>query len=108
VFQGRKDGLLLYLLPSLVPTLQINIEVVVKGDNRMAQTVQTEEDDEEDDEEDEAFLRHLVLPEEDRRRLYPTIPWTGGWRWFRSSNVVCLEQWRRRKAQGVPPSGTAA
>ena len=104
MFQGRKDGLLLYLLPSLVPTLQINIEVVVKGDNRMAQTVQTEEDDEED----EAFLRHLVLPEEDRRRLYPTIPWTGGWRWFRSSNVVCLEQWRRRKAQGVPPSGTAA
>jgi hypothetical protein len=65
------------------------------GDKRMAQTVQIEED-----EEDEAFLRRLVLPEEDRRRLYPTMPWTGGWRWFRSANIVCIEQWRRKKAQG--------
>jgi hypothetical protein len=28
------------------------------------------------------------------------MPWTGGWRWFRSANIVCIEHWRRKKAQG--------
>jgi hypothetical protein len=46
---------------------------------------------------DEAFLRQLVLPEEDRLRLYPTVQWTGGFRWFRSPNVVPIEQWRQRQ-----------
>jgi hypothetical protein len=46
---------------------------------------------------DEAFLRTLILPEEDRRRSTAT-PWTGGFRWFRSANVVPLEQYRSRKA----------
>ena len=46
---------------------------------------------------DEAFLRQLVLPEEDRLRLYPTVQWTGGFRWFRSPNVVPIEQWKRPK-----------
>src|SRR6516164_5299969 len=41
-------------------------------------------------EEDEAFLRQLVIPEEDRRRRFPTSVWTGGYRWFRSPNVLCL------------------
>lgn len=45
---------------------------------------------------DEAFLRQLVLPEEDRLRLHPTIPWTGGFRWFRSPNVVPIERWRKQ------------
>jgi hypothetical protein len=45
--------------------------------------------------EDENFLRSLVLPEEDRRRY--GIPWSGGYRWFRSLNVICLEQYRRRR-----------
>jgi hypothetical protein len=57
----------------------------------MSQIVQME------DVEDETFLRRLVLPEEDRRRLYPASrPWTGGYRWFRSPNVIPLEQARRR------------
>jgi hypothetical protein len=61
----------------------------------MAQTVRIEED-----EEDEAFLRRLVLPEEDRRRLSPTMPWTGGWRWFRSPNVVCPRTVAAEEARG--------
>jgi hypothetical protein len=48
---------------------------------------------------DEAFLRQLVLPEEDRLRLYPTVRWTGGFRWFRSPNVIPIEQWRRGKEE---------
>jgi hypothetical protein len=42
----------------------------------------------------DAFWRKLVLPQEERIRL--GIPWHGGYRWFRSPNVVCLEQWRRK------------
>ena len=43
--------------------------------------------------EDEAFLRRLILPEEDRR-LFTSAPWRGGYRWFRSHNVIPIEQWR--------------
>jgi hypothetical protein len=49
-----------------------------------------------DDEADEAFLRQLIRPEEDRRR-YGHAPWVGGFRWFRSPNVIPLEQWRNRR-----------
>jgi hypothetical protein len=48
-----------------------------------------------DEEEDEDFLRSLVLPQEDCLRL--GVAWRGGYRWFRSPNVVCLEQYRRRR-----------
>ena len=44
---------------------------------------------------DEAFLRQLILAEEDRLRLYPTVQWTGGFRWL--PNVVPIEQWRRQE-----------
>ena len=38
------------------------------------------------------FWRKLVLPQEDRN-----MPWDGkGYRWFRSPNVIPLEQWRRQ------------
>ena len=46
-------------------------------------------------EDKDAFWRKLVLPQEDRIRL--GIPWRGGYRWFKSSNVVPIEQWRQRK-----------
>jgi hypothetical protein len=53
--------------------------------------------------EQHAFAREIILPEEDRRQLFPTIPWTGGYRWFRSPNVVCLEKYRRlRRHEGKP------
>ena len=40
--------------------------------------------------EDEAFLRQFVFPKEDRH-LFTTAPWRGGFRWFRSPNVVPIE-----------------
>jgi len=44
--------------------------------------------------EDEAFFRQFVMPEEDRH-LFTSAPWDGSFRWFQSSNVVCLEKWPR-------------
>jgi hypothetical protein len=44
-----------------------------------------------------AFARQVVLPEEERRRLFPADPPTSGYRWFRSPNVVCLEKYRHLK-----------
>ena len=42
------------------------------------------------------FLREFAVPEEDRH-LFTAAPRHGGYRWFRSSNVVPLEQWRRER-----------
>jgi hypothetical protein len=47
-------------------------------------------------EDDEAFMRNLVIPEEDRFK-YISKPWAGEYRWFRSPNVVCLEHYRNRQ-----------
>ena len=47
--------------------------------------------------EDDAFLQQLILSEEDRQRRHPTTRWTGGYRWFRSPNVVPLEKYREAK-----------
>ena len=43
---------------------------------------------------DESFLRQVVFPEEDRH-LFTTAPWHGGFRWFRSANVLPIEYWQR-------------
>jgi hypothetical protein len=43
---------------------------------------------------EEGFYRRLVLPEEDRDRLNKP-PWCGGYRWFKSENIVCIEHYRR-------------
>lgn len=48
-----------------------------------------------DESEDEAFLRSLVLPEEERRR-FTSVPYSGGWRWFKSPNVVDLVTYRAK------------
>jgi hypothetical protein len=52
---------------------------------------------------DDAWLQEWTFPEEDRH-LYTSEPWRGGYRWFRSSNVVPLERWRPadRRRQGRP------
>ena len=50
-------------------------------------------------EEAHAFARQLFLPEEERVK-YTSVKWDGGYRWFRSPNVVCLEKYRRLKALG--------
>jgi hypothetical protein len=52
-----------------------------------------------EEEEDDAFLRRFVVPEEDRH-LFTSAPWNGGFRWFRSSNVVPLERERQRRQSG--------
>lgn len=52
--------------------------------------------DQDEDDVDEAFLRQLVRPEEDRRR-YTHVPWIGGFRWFRSPNVIPIERWRSNR-----------
>jgi hypothetical protein len=44
-----------------------------------------------------AFARQVVLPEEERRRLFPAKTWSGGYRWFSSPNVICLEKYRHLK-----------
>jgi hypothetical protein len=52
-------------------------------------------------EDEDAFWRKLVLPQEDRMRL--GIPWQGGYRWFKSTNVVPIEQGRKRKESPSRP-----
>ena len=47
------------------------------------------------EDEDEAFLRRVIFPEKDRH-LFTTTPWRGGYRWFRSPNIIPIEQWRAK------------
>jgi hypothetical protein len=42
----------------------------------------------------EEFMREITPAEEDRH-LFTSAPWHGGYRWFRSSNVFCLEKYGR-------------
>ena len=42
----------------------------------------------------EAFYRRLIWPEEERP-VWTTAKWDGGFRWFRSDNVVPFEKYRR-------------
>jgi hypothetical protein len=44
--------------------------------------------------EDEAFWQRIVFPEEDQRH-FTRKPHDGGYRWFRSANVIPIEHWRR-------------
>jgi hypothetical protein len=44
-----------------------------------------------------AFFRLVLMAEEDRRER---IPRPGGFRWFRSENVVCIEHFRRPHVPG--------
>jgi hypothetical protein len=49
---------------------------------------------------EEAFWQKLVLPQEDRLRF--GAEWKGGYRWFRSSNIVCLEHYRITETNSAP------
>ena len=42
----------------------------------------------------EEFWRRLVVPEEDRHR-FTTSSQRGGFRWFKSANVVPIEKWKK-------------
>ena len=51
----------------------------------------------------EEFMRMIHWPEEDRPH-FTRRPYTGGYRWFRSPNIVCLEQARAtRKTEPSDP-----
>ena len=56
-------------------------------------------------EDEHTFARQIIMPEEDRRVFMPNAPSQGGYRWFRSPNVVCLEKYRRLNpgGRGAPP-----
>jgi hypothetical protein len=42
----------------------------------------------------DTLWQKFVMPEE-TRRLYPSAPaWNGGYRWFRSCNVIDLQNYR--------------
>jgi hypothetical protein len=43
------------------------------------------------------FARQVSLPVEDWGKYMPQSKWRGGYRWFRASNVVCLEKYRLLK-----------
>ena len=58
------------------------------------------------DEEDEQFMRSLVFPEEDRAKYMPRVKWDGGYRWFRSPNVVCIERYQPQKSFPAKPVGS--
>jgi hypothetical protein len=55
----------------------------------------------------EEFLQRFTWPEEDRCK-FTTAPWSGGYRWFRSPNVVCLERYRARKRVAGGKDDTSA
>jgi hypothetical protein len=48
-----------------------------------------------DDDDDLSLLRKFMRPEEDLREQRLRIPWTCGYRYFRSANVVCIEHYRK-------------
>ena len=51
-----------------------------------------------------AFWQRLVLPQEERDR-----PWDGkGYRWFRASNVVPLEQYRHHHLRAEATDGNSS
>jgi hypothetical protein len=52
--------------------------------------------------EEETFWKRVVAPEEDRA-LFTTAKWEGaGYRWFKSSNIICLEHYRGIETNSAP------
>ena len=58
------------------------------------------------DADDLALLRKFTRPEEDLKEYRRRAPWTGGFRYFRAANIVCLEHYRL-PAQKQRPRGGA-
>jgi hypothetical protein len=51
--------------------------------------------------EEDTFWRKLILCEEDH--LAMGKQWRGGYRWFRSTNVIPLERWKQQRQQRIQP-----
>jgi len=58
------------------------------------------------EEEGDQFWQQLTVPEEDRH-LHTSALWDGGYRWFRSPNIICLEKYRGRRPQPIQDAGTS-
>jgi len=58
------------------------------------------------EEEGDQFWQQLTFPEEDRH-LHTSAPWDGGYRWFRSPNVICLEKYRGRQPRPTQDAGAS-
>jgi hypothetical protein len=57
-----------------------------------------------DEDDEDRFWQKLILPEDDpRRRL--GAPWRGGYRWFRSPNVVPIERYRNKRKKAALNTG---
>jgi hypothetical protein len=55
---------------------------------------------------EEEIMRDLVFPEEERAQ-WTAAKWDGGFRWFKSPNVICLERARKaREAKRLTLPGT--
>jgi hypothetical protein len=54
---------------------------------------------------DDEFFRALTFPEEDRHKV-TSMPYQGGYRWFRSPNVIPIEGYRGRGKSYPPQTGT--
>jgi hypothetical protein len=52
----------------------------------------------------EEFWQRLILPEEDRAALTDK-QWIGGYRWYKSRNILCFEHYRRNapRCRRAPP-----
>ena len=55
---------------------------------------------------EDTFWRRMVLPQEERMAL--GIRYHGGYRWFRSANVIPIEQARRRLRERSSPASSPA
>jgi hypothetical protein len=55
-------------------------------------------------EKEETFWQKMILPEEDRLASLANTEWKGGYRWFRSENIVCLEHYRVIETKPAPRS----
>jgi hypothetical protein len=51
--------------------------------------------------EEEESLRRYIFSEEDRATLTGE-KWNGGYRWFRSKNIVCIEHYRAAETKQTP------
>ena len=58
------------------------------------------------DQQEETFLRGLIIPEEDRH-LFTTSTWSGGYRWFRSPDIVPIEHYKRPSIDVTTPTKRA-
>jgi hypothetical protein len=88
---GADQGLSYLLLSSLLFILLLVVIITIGDQDQVGGYLMPSKISEKE----HAFWRALILPQEERHRL-TTAPWDGkGYRWFRSPNIIPIEQWRK-------------